>query len=301
MWNIDKFHTKYGVPQGSCLGPLLFVLYPSKLFKIIERHLPEVHTYADDTQLYISFNADSRAEQSAALSAMQNCIVDIRKRILQDRLRLNDDNTEFIIIGTRQQLAKVNIDSMQVSESSITPTSRVKNPGCWFDGQLKMDTQINSICKTALFHLYNIRRIRKFLNFECTKILVKTSRLDFCNSLLYGLPNNQLHKLQRIQNAAARLICNVGRFEHITPSLYRLHWLPINYRIQFKILLFVYKSLNSIAPPYISELVELKPASRYNPRNSDDTLLLSNPSFNSLTPKISLVILLTIYHTILMM
>ena len=215
MWNIDKFHTKYGVPQGSCLGPLLFVLYPSKLFKIIERHLPELHTYADDTQLYISFNADSRAEQSAALSAMQNCIADITKWMLQNRLRLNDDKTEFIIIGTRQQLAKVNIDSMQVGESSIAPTSRVKNLGCWFDGQLKMDTQINSICKTALFHLYNIRRIRKFLNFECTKILVNvfvTSRLDFCNSLLYGLPNNQLHKLQRIQNAAARLICNVGRF-----------------------------------------------------------------------------------------
>ena len=192
----NKFHTKYGVPQGSCLGPLLFVLYSSKLFKIIERHLPDVHTYADETQLYISFNADSRAEQSAALSAMQNCTADIRKWMLQDRLRLNDDKTEFIIIGKRQQLAKVNIDSMQVGESSIAPTSRVKNLGCWFDGQLKMDTQINSICKTALFHLYNIRRIRKFLNFECTKILVNafvTSRLDFCNSLLYGLSNNQIN------------------------------------------------------------------------------------------------------------
>ena len=165
-----------------------------------------MHTYADETQLYISFNADSRAEQSAALSAMQNCTADIRKWMLQDRLRLNDDKTEFIIIGKRQQLAKVNIDSMQVSESSITPARRVKNLGCWFDGQLKMDTQINSIYKTALFHLYNIRRIRIFLNFECTKILVNafvTSRLDFCKSLLYGLPNNQLNKLQRIQNAAA--------------------------------------------------------------------------------------------------
>ena len=150
-----------------------------------------------------------------------------------------------------------------------------------------MDTQINlSICKTAFFHLYNIRRIRKFLNFESTKILENafvTSRLDFCNSLLYGLPKNQLYKLQRVQNAAARLICNVGRFrfEHITPSLYMLHWLPVNYRIQFKILLFVYKALNGIAPPYISELVELKPASRYNLRNSDDTLLLNSPSFKS--------------------
>ena len=105
--------------------------------------------------------------------------------------------------------------------------------------------------------------------------------MDSCNSLLYGLPNNQLHKLQRIQNAAARLICNVGRFVHITPSLYRLHWLPINCRIQFKILLSVYKALNGIAPPYISELAELKSASRYNLRNSDDTLLLSNPSLKS--------------------
>ena len=90
-----------------------------------------------------------------------------------------------------------------------------------------------------------------------------TSHLDFCNMQVCGLPNNQLHKLQRIQNAAARLICNVGRFE------------------QFKILLFVYKALNGIAPPYISELVNLKTASRYNLRNSDDTLFMSNSSFKS--------------------
>ena len=95
-----KFHTKYGVPQGSCLGPLLFVLYASRLLKIIEHHLPDVHTYADGTQQYVSFNADSGSEQSAALEAMQNCIVDIRKWMLQDRLKLNNDKTAFIIIGT---------------------------------------------------------------------------------------------------------------------------------------------------------------------------------------------------------
>ena len=76
---------------------------------------------------------------------------DIRKWMLQDRLKLNDDKTEFIIIGTKQQLAKVNIDSLQVGESTVTPASKVKNLGCWFDGQLKMDTHINSICKSAFF------------------------------------------------------------------------------------------------------------------------------------------------------
>jgi hypothetical protein len=110
-----------------------------------------------------------------------------------------------------------------------------------------MDKHINSICKATFFHLYNIRRIRKFLSSDCTQTLVNafvTSRLDYCNSLLLGLPSNQLYKLQRVPNAAAWLICNVGRFEHITPSLFSLHWLPIAYRIKFKILLLTFKALN---------------------------------------------------------
>ena len=189
-------------------------------------------------------------------------------------------------IGTKQQLAKVNIDSLQVGESSIAPNNKVKNLGCWFDGQLIMDTQINSICKTAFYHLYNIRRIRKFLNFECTKILVNafvTSRLDFCNSLLYGLPNNQLHKLQRVQNAAARLICNVGRLttslHHCTSSI----CYPSTIGFSLKILLFVYKALNGIAPSYISDLLELKPATRYNLRSFINKLLLKHANFKSLS------------------
>ena len=109
-----------------------------------------------------------------------------------------------------------------------------------------------------------------------------TSHLDFCNRQVCGLPNNQLHKLQRIQNAATRLICNVGRFEHITP-----HYCtgsisyPLTIESSLKSFFMYIKPSTVSLPPYISELVELKTASRYNLRNSDDTLLLSNPSFKS--------------------
>ena len=145
---------------------------------------------------------------------------------------------------------------------------------------------INNICRSAFFHLYNIRRIRKYLSSDCAQTLVNafvTSRLDFCNSLLYGLKGNQLQKLQHVQNAAAHVICNTNRYEHISPTLYNLHWLPVSYRIKFKILLLVYKTLNGLAPLYLSELIELKKPGRYNLRTNSHTLLLKYPAFKSLT------------------
>ena len=88
---------------------------------------------------------------------------------------------------------------------------------------------------------------------------------------------------ERVQNAAARVICKISRYEHITPSLYNLHWLPVSYRIQFKILLLVYKTVNGHAPLYLSELIELKTPGRYNLRSNSDTLLLKHPAFKSCT------------------
>ena len=274
------FYLQYGVPQGSCLGPLLFVIYASKLFSVLEHHLPDVHAYVDDTHLYISFKPDSSAEQSKALIALENCIDDIKRWMLTDKLKLNDDKTEFIIIGTRQQLKKVTFNTLRVGNTQVTSLSQAKNLGSWFDAQMNLNTHVTKCCQAAFFHLFNIRRIRKFLNHETVQILVNafvTSCLDYCNSLLYGLPATQLNKLQRVQNAAARLICNISRFDHISPILFELHWLPIKYRINFKILLITYKALHGLPPNYITELITVKPLSRYNLR-SDGELFLQRPT-----------------------
>ena len=98
---------------------------------------------------------------------------------------------EFMIIGTRKQLAKVNIDGLSVGESIIAPVTSVRNLGSWFDQNLSMTPHINKICKAASFHIYKIRRIRKYLNNDATQTLVHSiviGRLDYCNSLLYKVP-----------------------------------------------------------------------------------------------------------------
>ena len=119
------FDLPFGVPQGSSLGPLLFAIYASKLFDIIRTHLPSVHAFADDTQLYLSFKADSSKSQVEALTALQDCISSIRDWMIVDKLKLNDDNTEIIIIGTRAQLEKIDIKNVNIGDTSVAVAKRM--------------------------------------------------------------------------------------------------------------------------------------------------------------------------------
>ena len=115
-------------------------------------------------------------------------------------------------------------------------------------------------CRAAYQQIRNIRRIRRYLTPEAFKTLVHstvTSHLDYGNALLYGLPESVICKLQRVQNTAASLITKTPRNSHITPVLRSLHWLPVSSRIEFKILLYTYKALNSKAPHYLSDLLVL--------------------------------------------
>jgi len=219
-------------------------------FEVIKNYLPQSHAYTDDTQLYLSFNADSACLQNDAVEAMEQCIQAIQSWMIKDKLRLNDKKVEFMIIGTRKQLAKVNIDGLSVGESIIAPVTSVRNLGSWFDQNLSMIPHINKICKAASFHIYNIRRIRKYLNNDATQTLVHSiviGRLDYLNSLLYKVPAVHMRKLQRIQNSPVRLLCSTPRFNHITPVLTSLHWLPVGYCIEFKILVLPFKAIYNIS------------------------------------------------------
>jgi hypothetical protein len=270
------FDITTGIAQGSCLGPILFIMYASRLFHVVKKHLPNAQAYADDTQLYLSFKPNTLSSQEEAVLSMERCIDDIRGWMANNYLKLNDCKTEFLIIGSRQQLAKINIDNIRVGSSEIKPVSSVRNLGAWFDSSMTMSTHIGKTCSKAFYSLYKLKQIRKFLTETATITLIHafvTSHLDYCNSLLYGLPKCQIDRLQKVLNAAARVIRIIPRYSHITPVLKGLHWLPIAFRIKFKIALLVFKALRGMAPSYLAEIITQKTTTRYSLRTNNKHLL----------------------------
>ena len=192
------------------------------------------------------------------------------------KILLNEEKTEFFLTGTKQQLAKVDIGHIKVGKVNIAPHSPVKNLGVWFDSNLSIVDHITKIYSAAFYYLYNIRRIRKYLTKEYKKTLIHAfifSRLDYCNSLLFGVPDCHLHKLQRVQNAIAHLIFEESRFCHIISLLKSLHWLLVKYRIVFKIILTTFKAIHGLALAYVCELISFRDTGRYDFRSNDGLLL----------------------------
>ena len=142
-----------------------------------------------------------------------------------------------------------------------------------------MDVQVSLTCKSAWYRLHQIGKIRQYLSLEETKSVIHayvTSKLDQNNSLLFGIPDILISKIQKVQNAAAKVIYKHKNYDHVTPLLKELHWLPVQQRILFKFLLLTYKALNNEAPSYLRNLLNLHKPIR-NLRSSSDTLLLDIP------------------------
>ena len=147
---------------------------------------------------------------------------------------------------------------IRIGSSFIQPKISVRNLGVTLDSSLSMHNHVSMVTRSCYMHLRNIRRIRSYLTKDTAKSLVHASvisRLDYANSLMFGISEASLAKLQKVQNYAARLMCGVKILEHITPYLKQLHWLSVRSRLQYKLLLLVHKALNGLAPSYILELL----------------------------------------------
>ena len=147
----NVFYLRYGVPQGSCLGPLLFKMYSSKIFDIVGHHLPQINCYTDDSKLHLSFNPSYAFSQDEAIRSMETCISDVKQWMTSDKLMLHDDKTEFIVTASRHLLKRAAVNTIRVRDCDVSKVSVVRNLGAWFDDQLTMAVNTLAKCAVLLF------------------------------------------------------------------------------------------------------------------------------------------------------
>ena len=194
------------------------------------------------------------------------------------RLELIADKTKAIWVGSRSNLAQItNSDgSVQVGSSKIQLSTVVRDLGLHIDGELSMKHHVTKVAATCYYHLRRLRQIRRRVGQEVATRLVLAmviSRLDYCNAALAGLPQATIAPLQRVQNSAARLIFELSTRDHVTPCLLQLHWLPVRWRVQFKLCCVMHSIFHGTSPAYLLNTV--KPVgtgrTRYGLRSTSST------------------------------
>lgn len=260
------------VPQGSCLGPWLYLTYAGTIFDIIPPSI-SVYGFADDHTANKRFKP-MPSDETDAIEELQKCAVSINEWMNSNKLKMNNSKTEFIMFGSRQQLEKCQTTEINICDDAIKSSDCIRYLGAFLDETLNFKEHIKRKCKTAMLNYFKIKSIRKYLSKDATETLVLSlviSHLDYCNIILYGVSHSELSKFQRIQNMCAKLILNRSKYDSSKQSLFDLHWLPIKARITFKVLVYMYNCSVGNAPSYLSDLLTHK-VSRRTLRSSQSSI-----------------------------
>ena len=248
---------------------------------IFAKHGVKYHMYADDTQLYVEFPRNRPTDAENAAHRIGNCVTDLKRWLTDHQLLLNESKTEAIAFNVPSCKVPPAITDINICGSNITLQQTVRDIGVVLDSGLDMSAQVSRMCQSAYFQLHNIAKIRHCLTVNACKTIVHalvTLKLDYGNAVLFGINGRLLNKLQMTQNSAARLIMRQRRRDHITPVLIALHWLPIRFRVMYKLLVVTFLAIHNIAPAYITDLISIYELGRQ--LRSASRALLAVPNHN---------------------
>ena len=264
----------------------MFNYYYVKLLSAIIDSQPIInHSFADDLQLQMSAPPDNISE---LFHSMQSCISDVKSWASANMLKLNDSKTELMLVTSKRSKHLHSLPtSITIGNAPIPLIQSVKYLGFISDCRLTMNAHVFNIARTCYFELRRLASICRFLTSTATATLVSAfalSRIDYCDSLLFGSAHDVSSKLQRIQNYAARVILRLPKSSNMTTHLKSLHWLPVKVRSTYKIACLCYHCHISTAPSYVADMLHRKPSHTRNTRSSSYTMpLLNRPAHSNAT------------------
>ena len=254
---IGSAHSKtlpimHGVPQGAILSPLLFCIYLNDL--PMAPNFCNLESYVDDSKLFISFTL---LELDATVEKLEQDLLSVAKWCCENHLLINPDKTKLLFLGTRQMLSSLQEDPRVTFLGKILkPTVSAKDLGVLLDPNLTYDHHISTVVSSCLSKLCQINRVKKSFDKTTLELLITAlvfSKMLYCSSVWANTSLQNVNKLQSIQNFACKIVTNTRKFDHVTPLLRELNWLPVREQLRYRDIVLAYKCQNGLAPQYLMD------------------------------------------------